>query len=103
MTETEWALPDGTPLKYQDGDHVEIQTDDPASVAFTSGYVRGYTATIPDDGEASVAYRLFSVGNRPLEWAREEFLKKTPGRFGISHGRGAHGRGENCHLCGAGY
>lgn len=101
MTGTEWTLPDGTPLMYQDGDHVEIETANPAAMPFVTGYVRGYTATIPDDGEASVAYELFNVGNNPLRWVREDRLKKTSGRFGIRHGRGAHGNGESCHLCGA--
>lgn len=102
VTTNEWTLPDGTPLMYQDGDHVEIETKNPTALPFTSGYIRGWTATIQDGGKASVAYRVFNVGNNPLEWVREEFLKKTPGRFGIGHGRGAHGGSEVCHLCGAG-
>lgn len=101
MTTNEWMLPDGTPLKYQDGDHVEIETMDPAALPFISGYVRGYTATIMDGGKADVAYELFNVGNNPIKYVREDRLKKTFSRFGIDHGRGAHGGGEACHLCGA--
>lgn len=101
VTAPEWTLPDGTPLMYQDGDHVEIQTQDPAGVPFITGYVRGYTATIEDGGEADVAYELFHEGHNPLRWVREKALNKTPGRFGTGHGRGAHGGGERCYLCGA--
>lgn len=101
MTATEWTLPNGMPMRFQDGDHVEIEAEDPASVPFLTGYVRGYSMTVTDDGKASVAYELFSVGNRPLKWVREECLTRTPGRFGANHGRGAHGRGEECALCGA--
>lgn len=100
-----WTLPDGTPLKYQNGDHVTIDVDPGSPSAlrlpFLSGYVRGYDAVIENDGPAKVAYELHSVGNNPLRWVREEKLKPTPGRFGEGHGRGAHADGKPCHLCGA--
>lgn len=100
-----WTLPDGTELVYQDGDHVTIDIDPGSPSAlrlpFLSGYVRGYDAVIEDDGPAKVAYTLYSVGNNPLIGVREDRLKKTVSRFGIGHGRGAHGDGKACHLCGA--
>jgi hypothetical protein len=100
-----WTLPDGTPLKFQYGDHVTIDVDPGSPSAlrlpFLSGYVRGYDAVIEDGGSALVAYTLYSVGNNPLHGVKEERLKKTVGRFGIGHGQGAHADGKACHLCGA--
>lgn len=105
MSDGIWTLPDGTPLKFQYGDHVTIDVDPGSPSAlrlpFLSGYVRGYDAVIEDGGPAKVAYTLYSVGNNPLHGVKEERLKKTVGRFGIGHGQGAHADGKACHLCGA--
>lgn len=99
-----WALPEGEELKYQDGDYVEIvMSGNPEAASrlpFLSGYVRGYDA-LTVDGEASVTYELFKVGNNPLNGVREDRLRKVPGQFGITHGRGAHDDGKACPLCGA--
>ena len=99
-----WHDFDGTPLKFEDGDYVRIDiSDNPAratELPFLEGYVRGYD-TSERDGISSVAYELFKVGHNPLRWVREKFLSLTPGQFGINHGKGAHGNGESCHLCGA--
>ena len=100
-----WTLPNGDELVYQDGDHVEIDLSSNPEAAtrlpFISGYVRGYDAVIEDGGPAKVAYTLYNVGNNLLVGVREDRLKKTVSRFGIGHGRGAHGDGKACHLCGA--
>lgn len=104
MTGDVWTLPEGQELKYQDGDYVEIDlSSNPDAVfrlPFVSGYVRGYDA-LTVDGETSVTYSLFKVGNNVLNGVREDRLKKVPGQFGIAHGRGAHGDGRECALCGA--
>jgi hypothetical protein len=99
-----WTLPEGGELKYQDGDFVRIDiTSNPEaaySLPFLSGYVRGYDA-LTVDGKTSVAYGLYSVGNHPLNGVREDRLVRAVSPFGIGHGRGAHGDGKACHLCGA--
>lgn len=98
-----WEI-DGKELTYQDGDFVRIDTSsNPEAVfrlPFLSGYVRGYDASTVD-GETSVAYTLYSVGNHPLHGVREDRLIKTCGPFGIDHGRDMHGDGKACALCGA--
>lgn len=100
----EWILPGGERLAYQDGDYVRIDTSANPTAAtflpFVSGYVRGFDASTMD-GVTSVAYELYSVGNNPLHGVREDRLKKAVSPFGIGHGRGAHGDGRMCHLCGA--
>ena len=99
-----WTLPDGTPMTFQDGDYVEIDTTSNPEAAtrlpFLSGYVRGYDM-FTGDGVTSVAYELFKVGNNTLPGVREDRLRKVPAQFGIDHGRGAHGDGKMCALCGA--
>lgn len=100
MTETEWILPNGMPLRFQDGDHVKIETKDPAALRFTNGYVRGYEILTNGD-DVDVTYGLYSVGNHPQVGVREDRLIKIPGPFGASHGRDAHRDGKRCNLCGA--
>ncbi len=99
-----WAHGDGTPLKFQNGDYVAIDTTEyPAALAslpFTSGYIRGYNLSTVN-GISSVAYELFKVGHNPLCYVREEFLDLAPSQFGVRHGKGAHGNGRGCALCGA--
>lgn len=103
MVGTEWTLPDGTPLKYQRGDYVRIDVEPGSPSAlrlpFLSGYVRGYSAVIEDDGPAKVAYSLFKLGNNLLNGVREEKLIPAPAQFDASHG--VHPDGKPCHLCGA--
>lgn len=98
-----WELPDGTPLKYQNGDYVQVDIDPGSASAlrlpFLSGYVRGYDATIEDGGPAKVAYSLFKVGNNLLVGVKEERLIPAAPQFGDSHG--VHADGKPCHLCGA--
>jgi hypothetical protein len=105
MAGTEWTLPDGTPLKYQDGDYVRIDVEPGSPSAlrlpFLGGYVRGYSAVIGDGGPAKVAYALFKVGHNLLNGVREEKLLPAHPQFGDGHGRAAHQGGEVCHLCGA--
>lgn len=101
----EWELPNGEKLKFQSGDFVRIDTSSNPEAAgrlpFLSGYVRGYDALIEDGAPAKVAYELFKVGHNMLVGVREDRLVKAPSQFGITHGRGAHGDGKACHLCGA--
>jgi hypothetical protein len=100
-----WTLPGGQEMKFQDGDYVEIDISSNPETAtrlpFLSGYVRGYDALVIEGEEPKVAYTLFKLGNNPLVGVREDRLKKVPAQFGIDHGRGAHGDGRACPLCGA--
>lgn len=102
-TDEIWSLPDGTPLKFQDGDYVRIDVDPGSPSAlrlpFLGGYVRGYDAVIEDGGPAKVAYALFKVGNNLLNGVREDRLILASPQFGEGHG--AHPDGRACHLCGA--
>lgn len=104
MSGTDLWVIDGKELKYQDGDHVGIDTSSNPEAAtrlpFLSGYVRGYDA-LTEDGTTTVTYELYNVGNTPLHGVREDRLSKKPGPFGIGHGRGAHDDGKSCALCGA--
>jgi hypothetical protein len=98
-----WTLPDGTPLKYQDGDYVRIDVDPGSASAlrlpFLSGYVRGYGATVEDNGPTWVTYTLFKVGNNLLVGVKEERLVPVAPQFDESHG--AHADGRACSVCGA--
>jgi hypothetical protein len=94
-----WRDLDGNPLKFQDGDYVQIETaSNPARVhtlPFLEGYVRGYN--ISEDGRGvSVAYELFKMGHSPLQFVREEFLTKVA--ESLPHT--CHGR--VCGICGDG-
>lgn len=99
-----WEAPEGMPLRFQDGDFVRIDTSSNPEAAtrlpFLSGYVRGFDA-MTADGVTTVAYELYSIGNNPLHGVREDRLNPAPAPFGSGHGRGAHGDGKRCDLCGA--
>jgi hypothetical protein len=94
-----WRDPNGSPLKFQDGDYVRIDTssnpDRMYTLPFLEGYVRGYDL-VGIDGVYSAAYELFKMGDHPLRWVREEFLEKAPELIPHAH------RGGFCGICGAG-
>ena len=98
-----WEI-DGKELKYQDGDYVRIDISSNPEAAFRlpflSGYVRGFDA-LTVDGETSVSYTLYNIGNNPLHGVREDRLIRATGGFGIHHGRDMHADGKACGLCGA--
>jgi hypothetical protein len=98
-----WEI-DGKELKYQDGDYVRIDTSSNPEAAswlpFLSGYVRGFDASTVD-GETTVAYTLYSIGNNPLHGVYEDRLVRAVGAYGIHHGRNMHDDGNACGLCGA--
>lgn len=102
MSAREWLLPNGLPTRFQDGDYVRIEASPQSAQAlpFISGYVRGQDMWIDGD-DVKIAYTLFKVGHNPLVGVKEEVLVAGVGQFGIGHGRGAHGNGEQCALCGA--
>lgn len=78
---TTWTAPDGTPLKFQRGDYVRIDTTDRPDRAhtlpFLSGYVQGYDLLEQSDGTWSVAYELHKMGHNPLCYVREKFLRNV--------------------------
>jgi len=87
-----WRGPDGQPLKFQEGDCVQIDTSRNLSqvydLPFLKGYVRGYNIS----GD-SVAYELFWMGAW-LRFVKEDCLDKIPDRHphGCPPGR--------CSICG---
>lgn len=95
-----WLMPDGTPMRFQDGDHVRIDTTGVGrtSLPFVTGYVRGYDA-VTTDGITRVGYTLYNLGNPELHGVKEEKLTPSLPPFGEPCGKG-HGI-VSCHLCGA--
>lgn len=95
-----WRDPNGSPLKFQDGDYVRIDTSShperASRLPFLAGYVRGYDAFISDAG-ADVGYELFSMGNPRLHGVKEEVLEKAPDPFS-----GHVCYGGVCGICGSG-
>lgn len=96
MSDETWRLPDGRPMKFQDGDYVRIEASDPHALPFLSGYVRGFDMWT-DGEEVSVAYELFKMGHNALVGVKEEVLAPATPPLG-NHTC----VGRICGICGGG-
>ncbi|MCP9209571.1 hypothetical protein [Streptomyces cucumeris] len=94
-----WRDPNGSPLKFQNGDYVRIDTSDRPerqyTLPFLNGYVRGYDLS-GVDGAYECAYELFKMG-AVLPGVREKFLIKVSEL--LPH---VCPDGRRCGICGSG-